>query len=327
MTTALARESVDRVGALVRTTARRDRQCTDRGRVASLVDVAPVALVRFNCGCVAYVPLRRLVIDTGPPAPVCEVAGCRAPRWDGPYCPGHRDTRPAPPANHGESFEPSAPRATRAVPSPSARSGGAIDDASSTASAAKGTPAQAPGRRPQPAPGQTTARGHTAPSAPRASSARAVRMGAGGNETAPAPSRGGRPVYWTRERIIAALQEDAERRGHSPRRLEWRRSDPQGRHPGEKVVFGVFGTWRAALEAAGLTPAPRASVWSRDSIIAAFHRFEREHGRQPSATDWSRASLHYPSTTTVQDHFGSWSAGVRAAGFQPLAQGRPRRHA
>jgi hypothetical protein len=67
--------------------------------------------------------------------------------------------------------------------------------------------------------------------------------------------------YWTRERILRVLQQDAKRRGKPPSSTEWRRalgvqqlafSRRGQRRPSLSAVLLVFGSWNAALAAAGL---------------------------------------------------------------------------
>lgn len=72
----------------------------------------------------------------------------------------------------------------------------------------------------------------------------------------------GREPYWTKERIVAALQRDAKRRGRAPTVTEWKqRLNPKGESPapGElhsrpsaSMVIKVFGSWTGGLRAAGL---------------------------------------------------------------------------
>lgn len=72
-------------------------------------------------------------------------------------------------------------------------------------------------------------------------------------------------TYWTRERIITALRDWAERYGSPPTSVDWNpwllKSDDLGMTrarfeindcPPVSRVQGVFGSWNAALEAAGL---------------------------------------------------------------------------
>lgn len=55
--------------------------------------------------------------------------------------------------------------------------------------------------------------------------------------------------------------------------------------------------------------------WTEDKIVAAFHAWEREHGKAPGQEDWLRATPHYPAAQTVRDVFGSFTAGRNAAGL------------
>lgn len=79
--------------------------------------------------------------------------------------------------------------------------------------------------------------------------------------------------------------------------------------------------------------APRAAMtWTGETIVAAIQRWARLHnGAPPTSYEWNpamgrsgraRRPLDY---SAVQREFGSWSEGIRAAGFERLAVGRPRR--
>jgi hypothetical protein len=66
-------------------------------------------------------------------------------------------------------------------------------------------------------------------------------------------------------------------------------------------------------------------VWTAEAIIAAIQRFVRENGRLPGATEWSQTSeraSYAPPSIFVQRRFGSWNAGVAAAGFTPRKVGQ-----
>ena len=58
--------------------------------------------------------------------------------------------------------------------------------------------------------------------------------------------------YWTRDRIIRALQQDARRRGRPPKFEEWARAHRRRWWPANQTVVDVFGSWRAGVEAARL---------------------------------------------------------------------------
>lgn len=83
---------------------------------------------------------------------------------------------------------------------------------------------------------------------------------------------------------------------------------------------------------------------ARARVIKAIRYFNRRYGRPPTAFDWNlsmaRSKAHperlaeieaihrdrsWPSVGTAQGVFGSWSAAVEAAGFEPVALGSRRR--
>lgn len=286
--TLISRDEVARVGARVRAADRIDAAHTDRGVVIALNAYAPVATVRFACACVAYVPLRRLVLDTGPLMPLCEVPGCERPRWEGPYCPSHPT---------GPSFEPKALSDLSPLSAPSARSGGAdIDD---------------PG---------TKARGGSTPSPrarqPRATGTAAARSGAGGAGPSPAPAR----TTWTRERCIEALRAWAAEHGRTPTSADWATS---GAVPTRQTIANAFGSWGATIAAAGFEP---RGPWTRDRIIEAAQAWMREHGRPPKANEWRVAAPEHPTTQTVYNAFETgWPEMLDAAGLPRNIIGRPRK--
>ena len=149
----------------------------------------PVALVRFTCGSLAYVPLRRLVPDDDRPIPVCSLPGCDQPRWEGAWCPAHVGGK--------------------------------------RASAARGKTAQAGRRRDLgPAAGsrRTVAQPPSPPSEPRPTGTVAVREAAG--TTPPAANRGGRPREYSDEVMIHELQAFAREEGRVPAQGDFRLRRP-----------------------------------------------------------------------------------------------------
>lgn len=270
-----------------RVVAPADGQCTDRGVIRHLSPYAPVAIVRFDCGCAAYVPLRRLDVDHAPAPAPCEVDGCDAPRYEGPYCAAHRAHRPARPRRRiGEEFEPKARGPVHRPLSPRSRAAGgaAIDSARTPAAAGRGTPAAA-------------LRGP------------------------------GRPVVWTAEQIVAAIRRWAADHGRPPTYSEWAPGDPRGRRPCSLTVLNRFGSWAAGLRAAGYEPGrPARSEWTAAGIVDALRAWAVEHGRTPAQLDWHLAAPGRPTTKVVIARMGSWSAAIAAAGLTPNRPG-PRRRA
>lgn len=66
-------------------------------------------------------------------------------------------------------------------------------------------------------------------------------------------------------------------------------------------------------------------AWSEQYIVAAIRRWHRETGRTPRQHEWTCGGAWWPSYTRVIDIFDTWKAAIRAAGYEPPAQGRPAR--
>ncbi len=62
--------------------------------------------------------------------------------------------------------------------------------------------------------------------------------------------------------------------------------------------------------------------WTPDLIVYAIDLWARKHLRAPRAAEWDRAGTDHPSRQTVQRVFGSWNAGIAAAGYVPRPPGR-----
>lgn len=55
--------------------------------------------------------------------------------------------------------------------------------------------------------------------------------------------------------------------------------------------------------------------WTEERVIDAIRAWAAEHGEQPRARQWARATPDSPAYATVQELFGCWNGGIRAAGF------------
>ena len=86
----------------------------------------------------------------------------------------------------------------------------------------------------------------------------------------------------------------------------------------------------------GIAARAKASVWSRDVIVARIREWAVRYGEAPAMPDWNpwharnvmrdlgraerfEATTHWPHITSVVYHFGSWNAAIKAAGFTPRA--------
>ena len=122
------------------------------------------------------------------------------------------------------------------------------------------------------------------------------------------------PAAWTHERVIAALRADAEGHGAPPRQADW--SSRSAERPSTKTVLAIFdGSWNRALEAAGL-PLRYERGWTCERVIEALRADARARGRPPRSADWFHTAPGRPTVGTVRNHFGSWNAGLRAAGLE-----------
>lgn len=63
----------------------------------------------------------------------------------------------------------------------------------------------------------------------------------------------------------------------------------------------------------------QARQWTRDTIVAAIRAWHDQHGRPPRSMEWKRrrapSEIDRPTANTVISVFGTWRAGVEAAGF------------
>jgi hypothetical protein len=123
-------------------------------------------------------------------------------------------------------------------------------------------------------------------------------------------------IEWKPEEIIAALRDWTVRHGQPPTQADWRSSDPTGARPSASVAAHRFGSWTAALGAADIL-APSMRSWNRREVVEAMCAFAREHDRAPTSIDWRHSTTGHPGAGTVSKIFGSWSAGLIAAGLEP----------
>jgi hypothetical protein len=66
--------------------------------------------------------------------------------------------------------------------------------------------------------------------------------------------------------------------------------------------------------------------WTGETIVYAIRLWYRRHQRPPCAHEWEQAGEDHPSRTTVARAFGSWNAGIRAAGLPARSRGRQPQH-
>lgn len=134
---------------------------------------------------------------------------------------------------------------------------------------------------------------------------------------------GGVLAAWNRKSIIKAIQEWARAHdGVPPRAKDWFVSTPE--HSAHTTPLRLFGSWNAAIKAAGFA-ANRSGgqpQWDRGQVTAAIFRWHFEHGELPRGDEWNSAQDGFPSRSVVIRLFGSWNAGIVAAGYEPRITSR-----
>lgn len=125
------------------------------------------------------------------------------------------------------------------------------------------------------------------------------------------------PRTWTPERIIDAFQAWAVKHGRQPVQRDWRRATPFS--PSKTTVIAMFGSWNAGVEAAGYVALKRGgrSELTRADVLAALLRWKFQYGELPTGPDWAAMTDEWPSCGQVRRMFGSWNAGIVAAGYEP----------
>lgn len=120
------------------------------------------------------------------------------------------------------------------------------------------------------------------------------------------------------EELIEELQRLDAELGKTPRQQDM---DEYGEYSSDTYA-NRFGSWNAAIEAAGLEPNSRGTDRiPEEKLLDELRRLADELGETPSAEDMA-ASGEY-STWPYKDRFGSWTAAVKKAGFEPRTGGRP----
>src|SRR4051794_32781589 len=105
------------------------------------------------------------------------------------------------------------------------------------------------------------------------------------------------------DQAIRALRRFHALHGHVPSVREW---DELAQRPSAPPIIRHFGSWNAAVAAAGLAVTRPRQRWSDQDIFAAIRQFEARHRRPPSPADFGGGSL--PGFETVRVRFGSLSA-------------------
>ena len=83
-----------------------------------------------------------------------------------------------------------------------------------------------------------------------------------------------------------------------------------------KTVQNHFGSWNSGVRKAGFDPTHELDISDKD-LLAEIERLA-DGDSPPTCTEFDNAAEY--SVKTVENHFGSWSSGVRKAGYEPNKQ-------
>ena len=125
---------------------------------------------------------------------------------------------------------------------------------------------------------------------------------------------------WTKERVLAQI-----RRLHSRgERLSARRVQSLGLGGMVATAYRLFGSWRDAIEQAGVhEPVSRARKWNRERIVAAIRGLARQ-GQDVSFAAVRRAEPRLVQAAYRHPELGNWGNALRAAGLGASSHGRRR---
>jgi hypothetical protein len=126
----------------------------------------------------------------------------------------------------------------------------------------------------------------------------------------------GRKPY-RRSELIEKLQALALRLGHTPAEDE---ANAAPDCPCHQTYVNRFGSWNAALSAAGLPLNRQAALYDREMLLRILRRLADELGRTPTRADLEERDL--PGVKTFARHLGSWRKALAAVGLKPRFGGQ-----
>jgi len=127
----------------------------------------------------------------------------------------------------------------------------------------------------------------------------------------------GGKVSPSQEEYIDALQQVADRLGRSPTLEEYMQAS-RNDEPNVGAYKGLFDTWSAAKEAAGLSlrsSGPNGP--SKEECVRVLRKIANELGKSPSKKEYDKAiSSSEISAANIKHQFSSWNAAKEAAGLE-----------
>ena len=122
---------------------------------------------------------------------------------------------------------------------------------------------------------------------------------------------------YSQQWMIEKLQELAARLGRSPSQVE---ASTAPDIPSHTIFVKRFGSWREALEVAGIPLNPLYLGYDRATLLEHLHSIGKTLGGAPSKTDLRETGS--PDPETDASHFGSWRAALAEIGLEPRTSRR-----
>lgn len=137
-------------------------------------------------------------------------------------------------------------------------------------------------------------------------------------------ARKGNPRRWSEREVLDAVREWERLEGSPPTQRDWRPPRYGGaerwqrafpRWPPSSMAGLLFGGHNRMLAAAGV--GVNHPSWTDEEILAALRAYVERFGRVPAKHQLDWPPDGFPSARTVRRHFGTFTAGIRAAGLEP----------
>ncbi len=135
------------------------------------------------------------------------------------------------------------------------------------------------------------------------------------------------PKRWSAQELLDAIAAWEQLEGRPPANMDWRPSSNGQRNrwerefprwPPASAARIVFGSWTDMMAAAGYPS--YNPPWGHEEVIEALQRMARALGRAPLKEECDESPDGYPSASTVRRRFGTFTAGICAAGLEPIGR-------
>ncbi len=117
-------------------------------------------------------------------------------------------------------------------------------------------------------------------------------------------------MAYTDQQLLDILRDLAAELGRSPTAQEMRKR----RLPRPETCAARFGSWNAALAAAGLETRHYSQDYTDEQLLQILRDLARDLDKTPTQLEL-RARPGLPSPTTYHRHFGTWRKALAAAGL------------